>query len=102
MKDEFMLKLKEKAREIESAAELFNLAKENDIAITAEEAAEYFAFLHPQGGLLSDEELDNVTGGCNDTDPDKICGECGRPLHKFYEAGTRYQCDYCKFHNLFK
>ncbi len=102
MKHEFMPELVEKAKEIKSAAELFNLAKENDITITAEEAAQYYAFLHPQGGLLNDEELDTVAGGCNDTDPDKTCSICGRPLHKFYEGITKYQCDYCKFHSLFK
>lgn len=33
--------------------------------MTAEEAAKYFAELH-KTGELSDEELDNVSGGCGD------------------------------------
>ena len=39
------------------------MAKSENIEMTAEEAAKYFAELH-KTGELSDEELDNVAGGC--------------------------------------
>ena len=38
-------------------------AKENGIEMTAEEAQKIFAQLHPQTSELSDDELDNVSGG---------------------------------------
>ena len=37
-------------------------AKENGVELTEEQAAEYFAQMH-QSGELSDEGLDNVSGG---------------------------------------
>lgn len=53
----------EKAKAAQSVEELIALAKENGMEITAEEAKEYFARLNPVRGGLSDEELDNVSGG---------------------------------------
>ena len=41
------------------------MAKAENIEMTAEEAAKVFAELH-KTGELSDEELDNVSGGCGD------------------------------------
>ena len=54
--------LYEKAKEAKNAKELFSLAKENGVELTEDEAAEYFAQLN-KSGELSDEELDNVSGG---------------------------------------
>lgn len=43
--------------------ELLEMAKAENIELTAEQAKEYFATIHASGEL-SDEELDNVAGGC--------------------------------------
>ena len=53
----------EKAKTAKSAEELLELAKAENINFTAEEAAKAFAELN-KTGELSDEELDNVAGGC--------------------------------------
>ena len=55
--------LLEKAKTAKSAEELLELAKAENINFTAEEAAKAFAELN-KTGELSDEELDNVAGGC--------------------------------------
>ena len=52
-----------KAKEAKTPEELLTLAKENGTELTAESARMYFDLLHPQTGELSDEELDNVSGG---------------------------------------
>ena len=57
--------LLEKARTANSAEELLELAKAENINFTAEEAAKAFDGLN-KNGELSDEELDNVAGGCGD------------------------------------
>ena len=53
----------EKAKVAKSADELLELAKENGVEMTADEAATYFAQLNPKSGELSDDDLDNVAGG---------------------------------------
>ena len=55
--------LLEKAKTAKTAEELLAMAKAENIEISAEEAAKAFAELHKMGEL-SDEELDNVSGGC--------------------------------------
>lgn len=55
--------LLEKAQTAKSPEELIQMAKTENIDLSAEEAAKYFAELH-KTGELSDEELDNVAGGC--------------------------------------
>ena len=55
--------LLEKAKTAKTAEELLELAKAENINFTAEEAAKAFAELN-KTGELSDEELDNVAGGC--------------------------------------
>ena len=59
---EFTKELLEKARGADSAEALLALAKENNYEMTAEEAEAYFAQMH-KSGELSDEELENVSGG---------------------------------------
>ena len=59
---EFTPELLEKAKKAESAESLQALAKENNYDMSAEEANAYFAQLH-KSGELSDEELQNVSGG---------------------------------------
>ena len=53
----------EKAKAAGSAEELLALAKENDVEMSAEEAATYFAQLSPKSGELADDDLDSVAGG---------------------------------------
>ena len=45
--------------------ELLSMAKAENIEMTAEEAESAFTKLH-KTGELSDEELDNISGGCGD------------------------------------
>ena len=60
--------LLEKAKQAKTAEELLEMAKAENIEISAEEAAKAFAELN-KTGELSDEELDNVAGGCGDNAP---------------------------------
>ena len=53
----------EKAKTAKSAEELLEMAKVENIELNAEEAAQAFAKMN-KNGELSDEELDNVAGGC--------------------------------------
>lgn len=59
----FTEELMHKARESKSAEEIITLAKENGVNITEAQAEEYFKMLCPVNGKISDEELDNVSGG---------------------------------------
>ena len=54
--------LLKKAKTAKSAEELLEMAKAEKIELTEEEAAKAFAELN-KTGELSDEELDNVSGG---------------------------------------
>ena len=61
----------EKAKVAKSAEELLALAKENNVEMTADEAATYFAQLNPKSGELDDDDLDAVAGGgCGGSDND--------------------------------
>ena len=53
----------EKAIQAKTAEELLEMAKAQHIELTEEQAAKAFAELN-KAGELSDEELDNVAGGC--------------------------------------
>ena len=69
---EITQELIEKAKTAEDADALRAFAKENGIAMSQDEAKRCFANLH-LNRALSDEELDNVSGGCGKTpyDPKK-------------------------------
>ena len=80
-----------KAKEAKTVEELMALAKENNIELTEEKAKEYFSKLHSETGEISDDELDNVSGGgCLSDDPydtcmadgyclsDYVCSRCGK------------------------
>lgn len=60
--------LLEKAKTAKSAEELGEIAKAAGMELPPEKVAELFASLH-QSGELSDEELDNVSGGCAKPSP---------------------------------
>ena len=79
----------EKAKTAKSAEELLAMAKAENIEMTAEEAAKYFAELH-KTGELSDDELDNVSGGCDEIKYDELqmC-ICPSNIDFAFEIGTR-------------
>lgn len=51
-----------KAKEAKSTEELIEIAKDNGITLTLEEAEEHFLSLH-KSGEIEDDELDSVSGG---------------------------------------
>ena len=53
----------EKAKAAKSVEELLEIAKANNVEMTADEAATCFAQLNPRSGELDDDDLDNVAGG---------------------------------------
>lgn len=63
MEDNFTPELIEKARQAKSHEELIALAKENGIELSEDKAKEYFEKLSASGEL-SDDELNNIAGGC--------------------------------------
>ena len=74
-----------------SVEELQKLAKENGMELDAAQAEEMYARLHPVTQELSDDELDNVTGG-DSCDVGYSCPKCGST-----EASSReplYGCTY--------
>ncbi|MDE6730906.1 MAG: bacteriocin [Oscillospiraceae bacterium] len=83
MEHKFTPELIEKARQTKSIEELLNLAETNGITITQDEAENYFAQLH-QSVELSDDELNNVSGGgCGSKSEGDKC-DCGGTLVKGY------------------
>lgn len=75
----FTAELIEKAKQAKTVEELQEFAKAENIELSAEEAARYFAELQ-KTGELSDDELDNVAGGCGD---DSESEETKEPVNKF-------------------
>ena len=57
--------LLEKAKQEKTAEELLAIAQADNVELSEEEAAKAFAELN-KTGEISDEELDNVAGGCGD------------------------------------
>ena len=55
--------IRAKAKAAKTPEELIEIAKENDVEMTEESAKAYFDLLHPKTGEMSDDELDNVSGG---------------------------------------
>ena len=52
-----------KAKAAKTPEELIEIASENDVEMTEEGAKAYFDLLHPNTGEMSDDELDEVSGG---------------------------------------
>ena len=92
-----------KARKAESVEELLALAKENGIELTNEQAKEYFAQLNPTKGELSDDELDDVSGGGCGESKTKYCPNCNSELRMISEGTGNfsmkfyYLCDSCGY-----
>ena len=81
-----------KAKAAKTVGELMALAKENGTELTEESAKAYFEQLHPKTGELSDEELDNVAGGCSPSAPPKYhVGDYVKYYYQ-YEFTWTYEC----------
>ena len=80
---DFSKELLAKAKAAPSGEALFALARENGIPMTQEDADRYFAELH-KTGELSDEELENVTGGG--------CKKNGHPVVTIYHSCREWRC----------
>ena len=91
----FDSKLLEKAKEAKSADELVALANENGVVLTAKEAEVYYSQLNPVSGELSDDELDNVSGGgCGEYHYCPVCG--AEPLWcPNGDGGVNIRCPGC-------
>lgn len=79
--------LLEKAKTVKSAEGLIALAKENGVEMTEESASAYFALLHPKTGELSEEELDNVSGGG--------CKRNGDTVVSALHSCSKWRCHAC-------
>ena len=102
----------EKAKAAKTAEELLGIAKENNVEMTADEAATYFAQLNPKSGELDDDDLDAVAGGAcekydGNTDVGKTvrvigvtCSKCGGTTGTLewseYFHTLRIKCNTCK------
>ncbi len=75
----FTQELIEKAKQAKSAGEISALAKEHGVEMSEGTAKAYFEKLN-SSGEMSDEELDNVSGG--GCDRFNECPSCGYPLDK--------------------
>ncbi|MDE7399064.1 MAG: hypothetical protein K2N06_05995 [Oscillospiraceae bacterium] len=92
MENKITPELMAKARQAKSVEELLALAKENEIELSENEAKAYFEQLN-KSGEISDEELDNVSGGgCHYKDGPLVvthgnscdnwaCKYCGEAFH---------------------
>ena len=77
-----------KAKLAKSAEELIALAKENGAQLSAEEANTYFDELN-KSGELSDDELDQVAGGCTTY-------HNGRPVVSGLNYCNNWRCEECQ------
>lgn len=91
---------------VASAQELTDLAKANETELSAEDAEKYFISLQ-KAGELSDDELNNVAGGCG-PDPAKVrstdlkcdhygcrCSVFGRAFTGYYGPEFTCPCSEC-------
>lgn len=87
MEDIFTPENMAKAKQAKSAEELLALAKESGIELSEEAAQKYYNELH-KTGELSDDELDNVSGGCGGS-------SSPYPAAKFDSDCEKFQCACC-------
>ena len=89
----------EKVKSAKSAEELLTLAKENNIEMTVEDATKIFSKLNSPDSELSDDELDNVSGGgCGPDDPQvDFWGYCSNFERKSYNTSDARGCGYCTY-----
>ena len=88
--------LLKKAKNVQSAEDLLALAKEENIALTGEQAGEYFAKLQSPESKLSDAELDAVCGGgCSDYASVSIDGHYYKLVNDRTDSCGRFTCRAC-------
>ena len=88
----------EKAKAAKTAEELLEFAKANNVEMTADEAATYFAQLNPKSGELDDDDLDAVAGGACSNDGDShICPNCNAVLNNAISSQDtmKFKCPSC-------
>ena len=83
-----------KAKAAKSAEELLDLAKENKVELTEEDAKTYFAQLNANDSI-SDDELDAVAGGGSCPSDDYVCPKCGAKTAPTFDK--RYRCNKCGY-----
>ena len=92
-----------KAKAAKSVEELLELAKASNVELSEEQAKEYFAKLNPTKGELSDDELDDVSGGGYGESKTKYCPNCNSELRMISEGTGNfsmkfyYLCDSCGY-----
>ena len=90
-----------KAKEAKTAEELMALAKESGEEITEERAKAYFDLLNPKTGELSDDELDNVSGGGCYSDGGRLKTTSGYKCKHYADGQSTYgikgTCCRCKY-----
>ncbi len=114
MENKITPELISKAKQAKTPEELIDIAKINNVELTAEEAKAYFNQLNKTGELNDDELNDVAGGGCHTKDgrlvvtmyhdcDGFICKNCGKGK-KFglysnsCEGGeTLLACEYCKY-----
>ena len=95
-----------KAKTAASADELLAIAKENGVELTSDEAKTYFDQVSASG-VVADEELDLVAGGCGTTFANgervrlkyKRCSDCKSDIGIYYkhtaDGIASIKCDSC-------
>lgn len=92
-----------KAKAAKSVEELLELAKASNVELSEEQAKDYFAKLNPTKGELSDDELDDVSGGGCGESKTKYCPNCNSELRMMSEGTGNfsmkfyYLCDSCGY-----
>ena len=92
-----------KAKAAKSVEELLELAKASNVELSEEQAKEYFAKLNPTKGELSDDELDDVSGGGCGESKTKYCPNCNSELRMISEGTGNFSmkfyclCDSCGY-----
>ena len=92
-----------KAKAAKSVEQLLELAKASNVELSEEQAKEYFAKLNPTKGELSDDELDDVSGGGCGESKTKYCPNCNSELRMISEGTGNfsmkfyYLCDSCGY-----
>jgi hypothetical protein len=88
-----------RALKCQTAEELVDLARENGLSVSQEEAGELFSLLAARRDELSDAELDAVTGGSGKSSRECLCGGTIQPTdppeyHPVHGAHI-YRCTKC-------
>jgi bacteriocin-like protein len=98
-----------KAKEAKSAAELAKMAHEQGIMLSDSDAERYYAQFHQEEKELSNDELNNVSGGSFasaedlakqyvEVSPDDVCGQFQLAYEQRFQGVTKDKnCAYCHF-----